>query len=597
MKFMKKIKHVLIMAFAALAIVACSDEVVPEVDGGGTGGGETEGDAWISLKLRTTGASKTRALNDPDKENGTPDESNIQSVRAIFFDTAKKVVADKQLQGAEMGIPGQPSGVSGSAFKITKDAKYLLIIANEGGGMQATFANGTSYNDVNKQLQTTVDLVTKQGGTGTANYFMMTNAKGDLEPSWKVYESGMPSGTNPGDLKELTLYNSSTLAEQSALEITIDRVVAKVRVYASETMNSGPNDPLARAIEWDLNVTNKYFYPASKRVKTNREVGYGTDHSKDWVWSDMYHLGSYREDPNYNYNAGGTAPTWNGTTYSDDHYNFYNSATDPDIDVDWTNLKETKYCLENTQSKDGNVHAYTTQVILKAQFAPRTFVKREFTADWASVNVTNTDPGIHWLKIGTGAYTFETLITWIEEELTKKYADLNPDGYTAAITTAFNDYLRTKGISLLPVPSAADFTNTGLGGYSGNITTLIDAVKAAYGADDANGARYGIINAGSDAIGPVTFYSGAINYYKIMIEHDNDKTTNPDGTQIYLNELGEFGVVRNSVYDIHINNIFNSGYPKIPDPDKDKKDEDEDMWLAIKINVNPWTWYKQELDL
>ena len=45
-----------------------------------------------------------------------------------------------------------------------------------------------------------------------------------------------------------------------------------------------------------------------------------------------------------------------------------------------------------------------------------------------------------------------------------------------------------------------------------------------------------------------------------MIKHDD--------TSAVTNELGEFGVVRNSVYDINVKKFNNPGYPAIPDPDE-----------------------------
>lgn len=43
-----------------------------------------------------------------------------------------------------------------------------------------------------------------------------------------------------------------------------------------------------------------------------------------------------------------------------------------------------------------------------------------------------------------------------------------------------------------------------------------------------------------------------------MIKHDD--------TSAVTNELGEFGVCRNSVYDINVKKFNNPGYPAIPDP-------------------------------
>ena len=72
-----------------------------------------------------------------------------------------------------------------------------------------------------------------------------------------------------------------------------------------------------------------------------------------------------------------------------------------------------------------------------------------------------------------------------------------------------------------------------------------------------------------------------------MIKHDD--------TSLATNELGEFGVVRNSVYDISVTKFNDPGYPTIP-PIVTDKDEDDDLRMSILIDVNPWTWYTQEVE-
>lgn len=98
-------------------------------------------------------------------------------------------------------------------------------------------------------------------------------------------------------------------------------------------------------------------------------------------------------------------------------------------------------------------------------------------------------------------------------------------------------------------------------------------------------------------VGSVSFFEGGWNYYQIMIKHDDvDALTAVDGPQGALNELGEFGVVRNSVYDITVNKIMNVGFPDIPKPGKDD-DEKDNLLISVQININPWTWYTQSIDL
>ena len=88
-------------------------------------------------------------------------------------------------------------------------------------------------------------------------------------------------------------------------------------------------------------------------------------------------------------------------------------------------------------------------------------------------------------------------------------------------------------------------------------------------------------------VGVLTYYKGGYSFYKAMIKHDD--------TSLATNELGEFGVVRNSVYDISVTKFNEPGYPTIP-PVTIDPDEDDDLRMSILINVNPWTWYVQEVE-
>ena len=106
--------------------------------------------------------------------------------------------------------------------------------------------------DVNKAVKDE-SITTSVAKTGT---FLMTNSKGHLEPS-----------DNSGNTINLTLYKSQDVAVKNPLAIYIDRVVAKVRVYTSD----GAMDNSTASIyspKWILNVTNKWYYPVSRRIKT-----------------------------------------------------------------------------------------------------------------------------------------------------------------------------------------------------------------------------------------------------------------------------------------------------------------------------------------
>lgn len=540
---MKK-KNFLVLALAAFTFAACSNEdIVP----GGEDNNDVvnlEGDAWVALSVQST---KTRAINTPNQENGTPDESTITAVSAVFFTghTDASVVT-RIVKFTDDDITNLPNRTS--AFKVPKTSKAVLIIANP-QNLNRTIQENDTYGTVNKVVTLTTEAevttgVAKSGG------FVMTNAKGDLEPS-----------DTDGSPKDLELFSTATAATSSPLTIRIDRVSAKVRVYVKADSGEELSDVATIDTDgtgWYLNVTNKKFYPASKRTKTAMNT---------WTPYDQYGLGSYRKDPNFG--TGTAIGAWSDSdpsVYAENY--FYVSSATKDTDIAWNKVNTTaKYCLENTQDEDFNKHAYTTQTLLKVSYAPTTITN----ADDTKVTLAN---GTDWFNMNGIFYTQASVLTYIEEELTNKYTHKAPAEYATDITDAYNEYIEALSLTPVTIPAAKDDAKTA--------EEMAEELKGKF---EALAASIATASEGGKALKGVEYYSKGICYYKIMIKHDDSPTV--------MNKLGEFGVVRNSVYDITVNKINNPGYPSIPDPDPSAPDEEEDRYLSIKIEVNPWTWYSQ----
>ena len=545
----------LIMLFAA-----CSNDHIGQDDDDGIVTDPT-GEAWISLDIKTTAPKALgRALNNPDKEMGTPAESAVSKLRVIFFDENRIVTADTSFTvgtTSEAGEPGQPEGIFGTAFKVPAASKRILVIANPSVDLPDV-GLFNSYDDFNQAIVAVASL-------STPSYFMMTNAKGDLEPSQAN-----------GDETDLTLYNSASKAESQPLSIHIDRAVAKVRVY-TDNGNISSNNLKANISEpgWVLNATNKRYFPVSKRVKTWME---GTSRGCITPF-DQYDLGSYRIDPNHDVQPlmsdPGFASYLQEYNYEMNAANIASSAWHPtEISVD-----NVEYCLENTQTADHNVWAYTTQVLFKVIYSPKGLIdpdKNVYNNPADNVNNGELLPGTDWLMVNGGYYTWNLLMDYIKAELLYKYTSEDKDPtviYTAALSKTLNSYLKAIG-----TPEVS--TDRGNGTPETRANEVVD---------NFNQKRSNVENYGAFRHGTVSYYKGGVNYYPIMIKHD-------DTDQVY-NEYGEFGVVRNSVYDVHISKVNNPGYPNIPEPDPGTKDEDEDNYLSIRINVNPWTWYTQTEEL
>ena len=236
-------KNVLMSAIAALAFAACSsDDVLLEQDTGIVT--NPTGDAWVALDIKTPSVSRSRALHDPNKEDGTAEESSVSTVRAIFFDASEQLTDDIELTGVEAGNPGQPNGGVSKPFKVDAKSKRILIIANPGAGFPAkgSFGTGASYSTVNGVLALSLGADVTQNVAKNGS-FMMSNAKGRLEPS---------VSTTDGTDADLALYKTEELAKNSPLAIHIDRVVAKVRVYVKQESDVAT---IANP-KWILNITN-----------------------------------------------------------------------------------------------------------------------------------------------------------------------------------------------------------------------------------------------------------------------------------------------------------------------------------------------------
>ncbi len=524
-----KAKFFLMFASAAMLLAACSKD---DIGSGGDDSGivtDPKGDAWVSLKVITPSTRGTRALNTSEPvKNATEAESEINEVRAIFFDddpADPNVTADINLTLDQAGVSGGQPGSVGKAFLVPATSKRILIVANP--SPKFPDVNGTSgktYSQINEAIEEDASVISNEN-VG----FMMTNAKGGLEPS-----------KSDGSDLDLVLYKTANLAEDAPLSIKLDRVVAKVHVE----IKAVTDDEVKADIDledggWHLNVTNKKYFPVSKRLPTWLEENGGGFRTP----FDDYDLGSYRMDPNYK-------------AQPDGEYNVYAEGNT----LTWNASDEDEYCLENTQSAEYNMHAYTTHVLFKIKFIPT-----EYALPGNKTDDTQGEKG-DWMYINTGYYTFSTLRAWIEAELTAK-VNANGESVPMPLTNAFNRYLHELNIHEIEMPTDGTGITTAMG--------IFDEAKTAIMSSDER-AR---------TVGNFTYYAEGVCYYRAMIKHDD--------TDQIVNGLGEFGVVRNSYYDISVSKFNHPGYPTIPEPKPEDPDEDDGNWLSIQINVNPWTWYKQ----
>ena len=84
-----------------------------------------------------------------------------------------------------------------------------------------------------------------------------------------------------------------------------------------------------------------------------------------------------------------------------------------------------------------------------------------------------------------------------------------------------------------------------------------------------------------DVYANVKKYEKGVTYYPYWIRHANNGKPTEMG-------IMEFGIVRNNVYDLTIQEIKGLGLSGMEKPEPDKEDETKDYFFKVIINVKDW---------
>lgn len=141
----------------------------------------------------------------------------------------------------EIGTPGQPGGTPTKAFKVDKNSQAFLIVLNPSAEFKTNVASAQKFSDVNNAIINTG--VSSVIGGASQNSFMMSNAKGKLEPTTIVDDGGPLEVTD----NKLVTYATAAEAEGKPYKVTVDRVAAKVRLFADVNIRN----PLSISIPSD----------------------------------------------------------------------------------------------------------------------------------------------------------------------------------------------------------------------------------------------------------------------------------------------------------------------------------------------------------
>jgi len=460
---------------------------------------------------------------------------------------------------------------------LTQNKCYGLVILNnkaDDGSDKITIPDeGTKYSVWNDPSNAKAMKNTKKG-------FVMANA-----PGWK--KSGeVPTTLVPikGDHVKAT----ETLAKGvgPAAEIHVERGLAKVTLTlpndAKEvTVNSGNSQYNGDKVTfdgWALDVTNTKSFPVHNIDGLNLAKNY-TD-----IWTSDGTASTKENSPSVRRFVDGANPTFKRVYWGIDPN--YNKAYD-DCKGDFNIITESTwessdyntlfgvenplYCLENTFDIDHMQQGQTTRVLIKATYKKG---GKEAT----------------FYKLGSSSklYTAKEL----EDALTERYLDLNPDVDEENLTVTLN---------------AKDNDITKAGVHSLKAANFLVKTSSTPAKPRTRGEGHGESEHPTPVVVPteqITTYENGICYYIGRIKHFGDDETpwhvgDPTYTDTDANKkwLGRYGVLRNNWYSLSVNKVSGPGEPTVPPINPTDPDDDNYNYIDLSVKILQWAKRTQDLDL
>ena len=593
-------KKYLFLAIALLGLAACAKDDL--ADGNKPiHSGEVE-ESYIAISL--SASEGTRADGDDGYLDGTEAEREVKSAYFFFFDEKGDSFPVNVKEGA-IDKPGSTNGINylsavinptvGSETPNISDIKNAVLLLKTYQGYYPSqvvaVINWTpTKSEENKGYSITELLDIMSNIRGDGNSFIMSNA---------VYADSEGGTVRIGvPITEADIFKDETAAINDPITIHVERIAAKISVSteAGKTLFNldkefdGIGNPLgagnaidvyAQILGWELynDFSKSYLLKNIDSKWTTNELGF--------TWNDPTFYRSYWASsiPYENIDANnGYKMTYNDSEIAangfSDKYG-YTIGNYANVLVGNFTDKAYTYVGENTNYYPSKSPDKCTKIILKAQLVQQvggTYkpveIARWFATEYAGkenllIAVANTIKYKYYYKAQDG-----TPITIGPKDLTIAY------GNSAGAPTTVKDYQVYFQLS-----NPTDETIYGVKkdwykkNNNGDLVTITD--------ED--------LNAELKALEPALLYEDGQTFYFVDVKHL------PVGVETA--KKGEYGIVRNHIYNVKINSIGGYGSPiyigdsYLKDPEYPIDPSDQGSFVSAEVRILSWKLVDQTVDI
>lgn len=531
------------MKYWALSLLACGGMLACTNDEVAENNGKEEGTevSYLAVNVMNTVGPGSRALP-TGYESGSIEENEISTMRFYLFNS----------DGTPYTLTGGTNCVTASYSEDTDNDQTTSTVEEVGNavlvieGSTATppasvvailnYDPGTGGTDAfaGKNLTQLKAETGNYGATGDGQ-FIMSNS---------VYNNG----TTIGEVSVVgKVEKSSAAALANPVEIYVERVVAKVRVSdgRNQPATSGTylvsgsednNNAIYAVVEgWQVADYNNKSFILKNITSSWTNAGLGFSSTDPWSSSD-YHRSFWATSVAFDGNNSAGNNSWNNissTLGTSVVYTQENTSTSESIDAEENNL--TKVIVAATLKKkddSGTLQPVSIYKLYGADYAGEDDILKEIAGKYTEKYYTLTAPNTY-TSIDAGDLEFKTP------------ADLGDNSIASYYVVA-----QVKNGNIIYKKGEGD--------------TYIDATS------ECNGELKSI---------PVQIWNGGKTYYYTTIKHLGS-----------TGSIAEYGVVRNHIYEVKINNIQGLGTP-VYDPSEvivPVTPGDEVSYIAARINILSW---------